>query len=311
METPALRRSILIAATVLLTAPVASAHDFWLEPSSFSPEVGSRVQVAIRVGEHFRGDPVPRNDAKIRRFVLLDGRGETALVGAPGSDPAGATTVGSAGTAIAGYVGNPTPITLDSKTFEAYLREEGLEHVVESRAKAGRSQAAAREIYSRCAKAILRVGGSAGAGFERVLGCEFELLPEVIPSTPVDGVATFRTVFDGGPAAGVKVVALKHGTATRVEARTGTDGRATFTLGAPGVWLVKAVHMRAAPESSGADWRSIWASVTFEVAGSEPPAAHSAFAAPVAVRRRVLCGFPAEASGRPPLSLAAGSQREP
>jgi hypothetical protein len=30
------------------------------------------------------------------------------------------------------------------------------------------------------------------------------------------------------------------------------------------VWLVKAVHMVPAPAGSGADWESIWASLTFK-----------------------------------------------
>ena len=32
-----------------------------------------------------------------------------------------------------------------------------------------------------------------------------------------------------------------------------------------GVWLVKAVHMAPAPAESGAEWESLWASLTFEV----------------------------------------------
>ena len=30
-----------------------------------------------------------------------------------------------------------------------------------------------------------------------------------------------------------------------------------------GVWLIKAVHMIAAPPGSGAEWESFWASLTF------------------------------------------------
>ena len=48
-----------------------------------------------------------------------------------------------------------------------------------------------------------------------------------------------------------------------------TDGQiletTTFDLTPPGVWLVKAVHMVPAPAASGADWESLWASLTFEV----------------------------------------------
>jgi len=33
----------------------------------------------------------------------------------------------------------------------------------------------------------------------------------------------------------------------------------------PGVWLVKVVHMVPAPKDTGADWESLWASLTFEI----------------------------------------------
>jgi len=36
-------------------------------------------------------------------------------------------------------------------------------------------------------------------------------------------------------------------------------------LDRPGLWLIKAVHMVPAPEGSGAEWESLWASLTFEL----------------------------------------------
>lgn len=36
-------------------------------------------------------------------------------------------------------------------------------------------------------------------------------------------------------------------------------------LAAGRTWLVKAVHMLPAPAGSGADWESLWASLTFEI----------------------------------------------
>jgi len=36
-------------------------------------------------------------------------------------------------------------------------------------------------------------------------------------------------------------------------------------LAAGRIWLVKTVHMVPAPADSGADWESLWASLTFEI----------------------------------------------
>ena len=46
--------------------------------------------------------------------------------------------------------------------------------------------------------------------------------------------------------------------------RTDKAGRVSFTLPRGGVWLVKAAHMVPAPAESGADWESLWASLTLE-----------------------------------------------
>jgi len=45
---------------------------------------------------------------------------------------------------------------------------------------------------------------------------------------------------------------------------TDAAGRVSFTLPQRGVWLIKSVQMIPAPAASGAEWESLWASVTFE-----------------------------------------------
>src|SRR5207245_2233593 len=54
----------------LLPKPLL-AHDFWIEPGSFEPDVGALVPIRLRVGQHFEGDPVPRDDRKIQQFVMV------------------------------------------------------------------------------------------------------------------------------------------------------------------------------------------------------------------------------------------------
>jgi len=53
--------------------------------------------------------------------------------------------------------------------------------------------------------------------------------------------------------------------ASRQVQRTDREGRVTFRLARPGVWLIKAVYMKEAPSGVDTDWESIWASLTFEV----------------------------------------------
>jgi uncharacterized GH25 family protein len=75
-----------------------------------------------------------------------------------------------------------------------------------------------------------------------------------------------RLTYGGAPLSGALVVALsRDAPGSRLSARTDGEGRVSLVLTRSGAWLVKAVHMVPAPAESGADWESLWASLTFEV----------------------------------------------
>ena len=78
-----LLRRLSLAILAALSAAPLHAHDFWIEPSAYRVEVGAALDVGLRVGEAYRGDPVPRNPARIRRFVLAGPAGEEAAPTGP------------------------------------------------------------------------------------------------------------------------------------------------------------------------------------------------------------------------------------
>jgi uncharacterized GH25 family protein len=72
-------------------------------------------------------------------------------------------------------------------------------------------------------------------------------------------------LFDGKPLPGALVVAMEQGSsADKLSARTDARGDVSLVLPRKGVWLVKAVHMTPAPAGLGAEWESVWTSLTFE-----------------------------------------------
>ncbi|HTD52790.1 MAG TPA: DUF4198 domain-containing protein [Thermoanaerobaculia bacterium] len=257
----------VLAAFVLLATlgvQAALAHDFWIEPSTFRPAVPSQLTVALRVGQDFRGDPVPRDDRKIDRFVLADPAGESAIPGLPGTDPAGFVRIERPGLAVIGYRSRRTFIELEAEKFEKYLTDEGLERVSKARAERGESGKPGKEVYSRCAKSIVLAGGGPAAGYDRPLGFTLELVPEKLVAKPGD--LPIRLLYEGRALEGALVVAInREEPEKRLSVRTGRDGRARLGLPRPGVWLVKVVHMVPAPKDTGADWESLWASLTFEI----------------------------------------------
>lgn len=257
-----MRRTGRIAGIALLGCVAGSslwAHDFWIEPSSFRPEPGSRISVRLQVGERLRGEPVPRMPERIERFAVVGPGGEMEVAGMSGADPAGWASPASPGLHWIVYDSNHARVELDGPKFDAYLGEEGLEAVRETRAgKPGM----VREIYSRCAKSLLAVG-EPGDGFDRVLGLELELVPEKNPYALKAGEALpVRLLHRGKPLAGALVVAISR--ESRIAVRSDAEGRAELHLDRSGLWLVKAVHMVPAPAGSSADWESLWASLTFD-----------------------------------------------
>jgi uncharacterized GH25 family protein len=251
------KRSLLVVAA--LVVPPLFAHDLWIEPSSFHPAVGDRLTIALRVGQDLDGEPMPRIPPLIERFTLAG----IDVGGRSGADPAGVAVVAKPGSQWIAYQSKAYPVTLDAKKFEDYLREEGLERVIAVRKKRGQSAAPGRERFYRCAKSLLDVRG-ADAPLDVPIGQTLELVPLHMPQ--IDQVLPVALSFRGKPIADVLVVAIRKGAPERVvRARTDAKGRVVLRLTDPGVWLIKAVHMEAAPPNAGVDWESWWASMTFEL----------------------------------------------
>ena len=263
-----MRRSILVLIALLAASASLSAHDFWIEPTGFMSDLGRVVGVKLRVGQDFHGDPVPRSDELIGDFVVVDVNGRRQVVGRDGSDPAGLLRVSSPGLMVIGYRSRPSPVTLPAEKFTAYLKEEGLETVIDARARGKASQREGREIFSRAAKSLVRSGEMAPGSGDRALGFPIELVAERNPyQMRVGDSLPVRLTYKDAPLAGALVMAFnQRHPYLKKRVRSDANGRAAFTIDEPGPWLVKAVHMVPAPAGSNADWESFWASLTFEMA---------------------------------------------
>ena len=237
-----MKRAVLLV--LFSCAPLAGAHDFWIEPSTFRPSVPSTVTASLRVGEDFEGDRVPRRSSRIESFVVRDAAGERPVAGLEGRDPAGVVRIERDGSAVIGYRGRPYPHEISRAKFEQFLREEGIDGI---RPRGNRPQ---RERFQRFAKSIL---GSEDA----ILGFPFELV--------IEGDAV-RVLYERKPLANVHVAALSRD-GRRLAARTDSSGAVRLPLDR-GVWLIKSVHVLPAPKGAGHDWDSLWASVTLECGGN-------------------------------------------
>jgi len=265
------RRTLFTLTTVLVCAASLSAHEFWIEPTTFAPASGQVIGIRARVGDGVLGDPVPRDPSLLQSLVVDAGAGATPVVGRDGADPAGLLRVTTDGLQVVGYLGKPTPVELPAAKFNDYLRDEGLDAILAERTRRRTLDTAARELFTRCAKTLVQVGPASGDHRDRLLGFPLELIASTNPSllTPGSDLAV-TLLYRGQPLKGALITAIRRRDGQRMSVRSDTAGRARFVLPADGDWLIKAVHMTAAPANANADWVSYWASLTFEVPAAMP-----------------------------------------
>jgi uncharacterized GH25 family protein len=261
-------RSLLFA---LALVPPVFAHDMWIEPTTFFPAAGQIVGARLRVGQDLLGDPLPRDPALVKQFVVEDAEGRKPLVGRDGADPAGYLRVASPGLLVVGYFSNPSAVELPAEKFNQYLKEEGLDAVATIRGQRNQTGAKAREMFSRCAKSLMLSGATTDKQSDHALGFTLELVAERNPYSIRPGEDfPVRLTYLNKPLAGALVVAMNRlDPAQKISARTDADGRVRLRLRADGMWMVKAVHMIPAPTGAAADWESYWASLTFQLRSNQ------------------------------------------
>jgi hypothetical protein len=244
-----------------------SAHDFWLEPASYTPQPGQILSVRLRVGQDLLGDPVPRDSSLVKQFVVEDGSGRRSLVGRDGSDPAGYLRVDQQGLMVFGYASNPSTLDMPADKFNQYLKDEGLDAILALRARRNQMQTPSHELFSRCAKSLVLSGTPKAMQGDRALGFTLELLAERNPYLlrPGDELP-LRLEYQGKPLPGALVIAMNRiDPQQKLSARTDAQGSVRFRLPRSGMWLVESVHMIP----SASNWESFWASLTFELPAME------------------------------------------
>jgi uncharacterized GH25 family protein len=262
------------AAAAFGVGAIALAHDVWVQPATFHPAVGESVNVHLYVGHAGEIEDIKRNPQRIEKFIIVGPVGSKDIAGEADRAPAGSIQPDAPGPYVIGFRSKHSFIELPATEFEQYLQYEGLDHVIAARKDRGESDKPGKEIYSRCAKSLLIVGNETPKQADYTLGFRLELIALKNPYKikPGDDLP-LQLLFEGKPRPNV-LVKLKDPKSTTEEAltsaRTDSDGKVTLKLdtAATGVRLINAVHMIEAPKDNphGAQWESLWASLTFEVA---------------------------------------------
>lgn len=261
---------ILTLFTCIVVHHPVDAHEFWLEPTDYSPKTGATIAVSIKNGQFFKGNSLPFIRAWFSRFVIEDSRGVRSVESVDGNDPAALLQLAVPGLAIIAYESKDYQATFATlQEFTKYLKREGLAHILPRHLARGLGKSATRETYLRCAKLLLSAGR--GGGKDRAIGLTFELIAERNPYSLSAGTdLPVRLLLRGKPATGITVRLFdqEHPREPR-DYVTDRNGRVRIAVSAGRKYLLNAVYMYE-PENTGeVDWSSYWASLTFAVGSGE------------------------------------------
>lgn len=261
----------IVALLALVFAAPATAHDFWVQPASYTVAVGAPLPVTIQVGHAADRERWGARLERITRFDAVgpDGGNRRADL-RPGDEAQDALLrFGRPGAHVIVLATNHATSDLPADRFNAFLEEEGLTPAIRHRARLGLTGTPGRELYSRRAKALVRVGKSAGPAARAItapVGLTLEIVPQADPQTlPPGARLPVLVLYEGRPLAGalVKLTNLDADAKPVAMQRTDTRGRTAFTLPRHGRWLLNTLWTKPLAGNPKADFETVFSSLTF------------------------------------------------
>ena len=261
----------------LAGAASASAHDLWIQPSSFSAPAGGAVPFSILVGH---GKDRENWGVRSDRILLLrsigpDGRviNLMPLIRPNSAAPALNLRFPNPGTHLIAMQSNHAQSDLPGARFNEYLKEEGLTPAILHRQRTGANARPGREIYSRRAKSLVQIGKvdpRAGSPATKRLGLSLEIVPERDPYRLARGEdLPVRIFFEGRPLTGALVKLTNLDADAKPVAMKLSDGagRAGFNVPRKGKWLLNVVWTKQIAGNPRADYETTFSSFTFGYPG--------------------------------------------
>lgn len=257
--------------TLLLSAALITAHEFWLQPGQFIYQWGDIINIKLLVGENFEGENWTGNRNSIQQLHLHLSDATDDM--SPYID----TTKGDSlqfalydeGTYMLSYHSTNKPITLEPAKFLEYLKEDGLQNAIDYRAQHGETDSIGREYYQRSVKTLFQVGNKTTMAWKKPTGLPLDIQPLQNPYELRTGDApkeiSFRILFQQQPLPNqlIKIWHRVNGQTTKKEVLTDADGRIRFPLATTGYWMVSTVKMDRIEGNPEAQWQSYWGSCTF------------------------------------------------
>jgi len=251
-----------------LAALPALAHDTWLLARSSAVPPGATVTLDLTSGMAFPANETAIKPERISRAAVRLA-GETAELkdrSAAAKSLQFTTRLAKPGVATLWVELAPKSIDLTPDQVKEYLDEIGASEALRRQWAEMPAPRRWRELYSKHAKAYVRVGQPAeDRSWAEPVGMALEIVPEKDPTALRPGEdLPVRVLRNGQPVASFAVGLVGPDNAHGVLKTTDGQGRATFTIPRAGRWLLRATDVRRSTKPE-ADWESDFTTLTFEV----------------------------------------------
>ncbi|MBC7791962.1 MAG: DUF4198 domain-containing protein [Anaerolineae bacterium] len=265
------RTAAITLALLVATAAALAAHDLFLKLDEYWVAPNTAVRIPLLNGTFRKSENSVTRD-RVRDVSVVASSGIQHLSDFDWKDTSDTTYLGirtgAPGTYVIGVSTNPKDLKLSGKDFNGYLREEGLNDVVEMRRKKGELGKESSERYAKHVKAVFQVGTEKSEAYKTPLGYPAEIVPLGNPyDMRVGSVLEVQCLVDGSPASNIVVLSGGQAGAKRLpprQVRSDSNGIARIRITSRGRWYVKFISIREMDEPD-INYESKWATLTFGV----------------------------------------------
>lgn len=262
-------KKIILTAALLFAVALVQAHEFWLHPDKYFFKPGENLRLSFKVGEGFIGESWDLKTHRIEKLELWNLNSSRNLKDSVSDDAKEnlRMRLKDAGTHLVVMQSDNAFIALEADKFNAYLKEDGLDEILEERTKKNALNKPSKEFYSRHTKLLVQVGDKKDDTYKKIMNLPIEIVPEVNPYALKKGdPVRFKVLFEGKPLFGALVkVWNRHDNRTTLQnIYTEKNGVIETRISSPGAWMVSVVKM-VPSKQEGADWQSYWGSLVFGV----------------------------------------------
>ncbi len=264
-------KKVALVLLISLCVTVVTAHDMWLESSSFLTFPGEKITIRNGSGTIFQKSENAVAPDRIATLLGLDPDGKKFGPGTPYVDGNWLTLdfqpekYGNYWIALASH---PRKIALSGADFNNYLEHDGIPGVLEQRKEGGILDRDEVEEYSKYVKIYLQSGQKRSRNHRQPLGLKIEIVPLKNPYGLLAGDSLpVRVLYGGRPLAGLDLHAGCDAPNSEASDHvTGSGGKAVIPLSTSGRWYIRCIHLQQVDKEDHS-YESYWATLTFEVGG--------------------------------------------